>query len=485
MLSSSMLLGVVILQLLAGAVAGRSAPGIGTELAHRVSRVGHLIHRSDRSRADGARSLLAEIAFLRSVTYDQAVESSARSTTMRDLRAGNRAEVLRRLHRHGPASRHELATLTRLSPATVSTVTAELLDDGLLEVAGRVTSAGGRPRVLLRIPPDAGYGVGVEVGETGISVRLYDLGMTRRAEIEHPLLPDRHEPARVVDHIADGVAALPGIARIPPERVLGVGVGVPGIVQQRTSGSVVHGRAFGWEGVPLQPMLAGRLAYPVIVQNGAKVSAQGELWYGAGSGTRHLVVALIGSGVGAGVVLNGRICTGVGGGAGEWGHTVVQLGGRSCRCGSSGCLQTYIGAEGILGRHRERCAVVHRDVERGERVDSHGQRAELAGLLTAHDCAAACDVSTETVAYLGAGLANLLNLINPERVVLSGWAGLLLAQSRLSEIRAATARYALARPYRQAEIVSGQLGEDTVAAGAATLVVERFLGSGGRSVSAS
>lgn len=417
------------------------------------------------------------IAFPWIVAYDQVVESSARSTTMRDLRTGNRAAVLRLLHRSGSVSRHELAALTGLSPATVSTVTAELLADGLVEVAGQVTSAGGRPRVLLRIPPDAGYGIGVDVGENGISLRLYDLAMVRRAELEYGLSPGQHEPTRVVEHIVAGVAALPQLADVPVDRVLGVGVGVPGIVQDGPDGAVVHGRAFGWDSVPLQSMLSDRLAFPVMVQNGAKASAQGELACGAGNGAGNLAVALVGSGVGAGLVLAGRLCTGVGGGAGEWGHTVVQVGGRSCRCGSTGCLEAYVGADSVLARHRERCDDRH--PERFDGVGGSGHHAALAGLLTT-DCAVARAVLDETVEYLGVGLANLLNLINPERVLLAGWAGLLLADSRLAEIRAATGRYALARPYRQAEIVPGQLGADSVACGAATIVLERFLDAGGR-----
>jgi predicted NBD/HSP70 family sugar kinase len=389
--------------------------------------------------------------------------------TTRDIRRDNQAALLHALYFNGPATRPDLLELTGLSTATVSNVTTVLLSAGVLTEAGRLESDGGRPRVLLAVNPGYRYVVGVDVGETRVRVELFDLNLAERAKAEYSLAPDRHDAATVVDHIVSGFDAV--LAEAGQPEVLGVGVGVPGIVEHGRDG-VIHARAFGWDGVPLGRLLRQRLrpAPPhVFVDNGAKTMGQAELWFGAGIGVRHAIVALIGSGVGSCIVTDGVAYRGSASSAGEWGHTTIAAGGRRCRCGGQGCLEAYIGAEGILDRYRLALPA-------GTALDSVDEEEALAKLLVdGADSDVARAVVAETVDYLGIGLANLINLFNPERIVLGGWAGLLLAQHRLADIRTATAGKALAEPYAQTEIVPGQLGPDAVAQGAATLVIEHFL----------
>jgi predicted NBD/HSP70 family sugar kinase len=382
--------------------------------------------------------------------------------TVRDLRRDNRSALLWSLYFDQPRSRQDLSQSTGLSPASVSNVVRELIDEGIVVEAGSVDSDGGRPRVLLRMSPDYGYVIGVDVGETRVRVELFDLTMTELAKADYPLDPREHGVEVVVDRILHGLAAVLTGGGVSPSSILGVGIGVPGVVEQGPE-VLVHGQTYGWDAVPLERLLRAGTDLPLHIDNGAKTMGQAELWFGAGRGAQHAVVALIGSGVGASIISHGSTHRGSTSSAGEWGHTRVMVGGRACRCGSYGCLEAYVGAEAILDRY-------------GLALPGNDQESALAALIDeATKSAAAAEVLDETVLYLGAGIADLINLFNPERIILGGWAGLLLGEGRLPEIREAARRQSLRHPFAATSIELCRLGPDAVALGAATLPVEHFL----------
>jgi predicted NBD/HSP70 family sugar kinase len=412
-------------------------------------------------------------------------------TTTRDIRRQNRSALLSKLFFDGPRSRLELSQLTGLSSATVSTVTAELIDDQLVVEAGQVESNGGRPRVLLRVDPAFGYVIGVDVGETGVTVELFDLAMQRHASDFRPLSSVQPSPAAVVAEVIAGIEGVLAAGRDPdPEgaaprsgefapvpidasAVIGIGIGVPGIVEQGET-VLVHAPTIGWSSVPLVDMLAAEgVAAPVFVGNGAKTQAQAEMWFGAARGVRHAVVALVGSGVGAAVITDGAPYQGVSSSAGEWGHTTMVYGGRSCRCGAQGCLEAYVGAESILDRYK---------AAGGSSADGRSEVAAIDALIAGAQSGSRDSIERvlidETIDFLGAGIGNLVNMFNPERVVLGGWAGLALGTALLRQVRAAAERQALAHPYGQVSIELSQLGADAVALGAATLPLAEFLARG-------
>ncbi|MBL1068802.1 ROK family transcriptional regulator [Streptomyces sp. 7-21] len=395
--------------------------------------------------------------------------------TVHDLRRGNRALLLRRLFFDGPLSRQELGPATGLSSGTVSNVTAGLLADGFISEVGSVESDGGRPRTLLAVAPDGGRLIGVDVGETRVRVSLFGLTLDEMACAEYPLAGPVHDPEYVAARIGEGVSAV--LADVPGAagRLLGVGVGVPGIVEQTPAGAVVHGQAVGWHAVPLEALLRRTPGWPAdvpcYVGNGARTFGQAEMWFGAGRGAGDVVVALLGSGVGACVVTGGATLGGPAGAAGEWGHTTVTVGGRTCRCGARGCLEAYVGAD----------ALVRRWAETGGRPLGDGPERAVAALLDADrdgDEGAAA-VLAETAEYLGAGIADLVNLFNPERILLGGWAGLILGPRLLPDVRRYARRYALRHPAGRARIEMGRLGPDAVTVGAATLPLADFLSRGG------
>jgi predicted NBD/HSP70 family sugar kinase len=383
-------------------------------------------------------------------------------STVRDLRRDNRSVLLSSLYFDQPRSRHDLSQSTGLSPASVSNVVRELIGEGIVTEAGSVDSEGGRPRVLLQVNADYGYVIGVDVGETRVQVELFDLMMTERAKADYPMDPRQHGPGVIVEAILTGLDTVLASAGISPSAVLGVGVGVPGVVENEPE-VLVHGQTFGWEAVPLKRLLRAGTDLPLYIDNGARTMGQAELWFGAGRGAQRVVICLIGSGIGASIIVNGRTPRGPGSSAAEWGHTTIHVGGRACRCGSRGCLEAYVGAEAILDRY-------------GQFPPGEDEESAFAALIdAAATSATAAAVLDETALYLGAGIADLINLINPERIILGGWAGLLLGERMLPAIRQAARQHSLKHPYARTSIELGHLGPDAVGLGAATLPIERFL----------
>lgn len=409
--------------------------------------------------------------------------------TVRDLRRGNRARVLQRLYFDGPLSRQELGPVTGLSSGSISNVVAELSAEGLLEEAGVVDSDGGRPRTLLRVAPDGGLLVGIDIGETRVRVELFDLSLTELARTERLLAQHGYDVERIVAHVRTGVADVLRDAGADPRRLLGIGIGVPGIIERDgpegpdgTRGAVVHGQTIGWRAVPFEQLLREAVdvppEVPLFIDNGAKTLGQAEMWFGGGRGAGAAAIALIGSGVGAcvdhGDILDeDRMSLAL-----EWGHTTVQLRGRRCRCGSIGCLEAYAGAEALRERWRE---------AGGPLPEAADDETALAALLAAayparRDAApdpVALSLLDETAECLGAALADLINLFLPERILIGGWAGLLLGPRLLPEIRRYANEYALSHAAARTTIEMGRLGPDAVTVGAATLPLADFLTRGG------
>ncbi|GHJ42440.1 ROK family transcriptional regulator [Streptomyces sp. TS71-3] len=403
--------------------------------------------------------------------------------TVRDLRRGNRTAVLQRLYFDGPMSRQALGPATGLSSGSVSNVVAELTADGLLEEAGVVESDGGRPRTLLRVAPSSGHLIGVDVGETRVRVEAFDVALEELARTERPLATDGYDVDLIVQHIKDCIAELTAEAEIDPARLLGVGVGVPGIVDGTDPrGTVVHGQTIGWGAVPLERLLRSAVDLPDetawYIDNGAKALGQAEMWFGGGRGARDAAIVLFGSGVGACIVTDGTINGGPRGAPGEWGHLTVSVRGRRCRCGARGCLEAYAGSEALLQRWQE---------AGGQLPEGADEETGVTALLAAARPADGSDpdpvavaVLDETAEYLGAGISDLINLFSPERVLIGGWAGLQLGPYMLPAVRTYADGYALRHPAARVTIELGRLGPDAVTVGAATLPLADFFTRGGR-----
>lgn len=387
------------------------------------------------------------------------------SATVSSLRQRNRALVLTHIVQSGTTTRADLARECGLSLASATNLVGDLIGEGLVHETGSVASRGGRPITLIAPRPSGAYLVGADVGERGVAVELFDLAMTR---VDREFRGGRAEerPETIAHDLDDALGALRQRNPDAWGSLVGVGLGLPGIVETAPDGrQTLYAQSLGWD-----PLAIADLVHhdgPVFAENGAKTQAMAELWFGAARGVDHALVALLGRGVGLGIVADGRLQHGSTSSAAEWGHLKIQREGALCRCGGRGCVEAYLGADAILGAWRDA----------GGRFEGSGWRA-LGELLDAADAgdAAAAGVVDDVVAMLGSSLGGLVNLANPQRIVIGGWVGLRLLEQGLGpRIEAAMRENALRRPGEQTDLVASTFGGDTVAVGAAIMPLESLI----------
>jgi predicted NBD/HSP70 family sugar kinase len=393
----------------------------------------------------------------------------AKKASMKDVRRTNRSLILRHLLLNGPTSRTEIGSVTGLSPATVTSVVNGLLAEGVVKGDGFVDSDGGRPRAILAIDPDGAWVIGADISESLIRVELFDLSLHRLAAREYPFAERHLDTTTVRDILRGATRELFDEVGGDRLRILGLGLGVPGIVEGTgdSDDAVIHAGVIGWRSVDFAG-LADELGCPVYIDNGAKTTTQAESWLGSARGLEHSIVVLIGEGVGAGIITDGRLYRGSSSSAGEWGHTKISFEGPSCRCGSHGCVETFIGASAVLARWKGTETYSGREAEG---IDA------LLDARRAGDEAAIGAVDT-LIEQLGLALSNLVNLYNPQKIIVGGWFGDRIATDFLDELRRATCAYALEQPGNEAVLARSQLGQDAVALGAATLAIDRFVETG-------
>lgn len=389
--------------------------------------------------------------------------------TPQDLRRVNQQKLLRLIYFKEPISRLELSQLSGFSPATVSNLVNNLLEQNLIMQAGFEESQGGRPRESLRINPHYGCFIGVEVAETHIYIELFDIRLKPLADIRYEISPDENSPDAVVDYIVNGIRHVQSQSGVMNEDILAAGIGLPGIVN-RVGGVSVFAPNWGWKNIPLLHLLRDRLDINFQLDSGRQALALAEARFGAGRGVNELAVLLIGTGVGAGIISQGRLLRGITNSAGEWGHTCVDTNGPACRCGKHGCVEAFVGAPGIIRQLRE--------IAPGSPLLEHTSQKVVVRAL--RDAALAGDSTATQVLdavtrWLGVGVANLVNLVNPERVVIGGWCGALLNPYLLLRLPQMVGHYALDEPAGAVEIVPTELELEGVSLGAASLVLETFL----------
>lgn len=389
-----------------------------------------------------------------------------------DIRRVNRGALLKLLFLDGPLNRVDLGALTGLSSGSVTNLCGALLEEGLIIEAGQEQSDGGRPRVQLEVNPDFGAIIGVEIGESGVRVEAFDfrLGVIGVAHVD--VHPQRHAFEVTIAAISSAIDELVATFNGAGRRLIGVGIAVPGMVEHGDDGSRVHAPNIGWQGVPLEALVRERVGAPVFVENGAKALGQVEMWLGAGRGTQHAVVALWGTGVGAAIFVDGILYRGATSSAGEWGHACVVVGGRKCRCGSNGCLEAYIGAEGLLSVWQEADPKAPRS-----EPDEEGWADQL--LDAAPVCEGAQQTLEQAATFFGVASANIANLFNPELIVVGGWLGRKFGAALLTHIAEVMREQALDYAADGVELALGHFGDDAVALGASTLVVAELFATGG------
>ena len=331
-------------------------------------------------------------------------------TGNRDLiRAINRSHVLNAIKSYGPIGRAEIARRTSLSPATVTSITAKLILQDLVLEKSAGDSSGGRPPILLVINPKGGYVVGIKLTETHAICALTDLEAFILAKSSMAL--SGRDPAQVVDELARMLTSFIREQRIPKKQLLGVGVGLAGIVDAE-NGVLRQSPILGWNNVPLRDMLQSRLRIPVYIENDVNTLTLTERWFGPGQGVDNFLTVTVGRGVGLGIVANGQFYRGQTGGAGEFGHITIDPDGPVCACGKRGCLEAYVGDPGLVRSAHEAAA-------RGELSAPVQSVDELLSLAQRGD-SGAVRIFNAAGQILGIGIATLINLFNPKKIIISG-----------------------------------------------------------------
>lgn len=394
------------------------------------------------------------------------------------IKSRNMSAVLLMLLQYGSISRVRLAHLTGLSTTTITNLVAELIDDGIVmqddtEQPRLKRRSVGRPRKKLNLIPDARYVVGIHFGVGHIRVALNDLLARPIAvdTLDHPLdLP-------VIEVLGQTAAmARTLVARHVPageDRLLGVGVGASGLVDPLTGVNVIAPN-LNWHDVPLREYFARQLKLPVVVDNNVRAMALGEALFGQGKEVYSLAFVYARVGVGAGIVVGGRLYHGGGAGAGEIGHmTMLPNGGQTCRCGNTGCLETLVSEQVIIDEARQ---LAVRDPEgllaqRLDKVEGHPLDAVFDAARAGDEAVLA--MLAEHSRYMGIALANVVNILNPEMIVMGG----IFAQGRdilLPMVQATMRQRAFANLGEKVAILSPSFDGDAGVVGAAALALNRF-----------
>ncbi|MFI9628427.1 ROK family transcriptional regulator [Streptomyces sp. NPDC052042] len=372
------------------------------------------------------------------------------------LHRANLERVVRAVRMAGSLTQAEIARTTGLSAATVSNIVRELKEGGTVEVTP--TSAGGRRARSVSLSGDAGIVVGVDFGHTHLRVAVGNLAHQVLAEEAEPLDVDASSEEglgraqRLVERLIEATG-------IGPDKVIGVGLGVPGPIDVESGTLGSTSILPGWKGINPGEELSGRLGVPVHVDNDANLGALGELVWGSGRGVKDLAYIKVADGVGAGLVIDGRVYRGPGGTAGEIGHITLDESGPVCRCGNRGCLETFTAARYVLPLLRP----------------GHGPDLTMERMVRlAREGDPGCRrVIVDAGRHIGSGVANLCNLLNPSRVVLGGplaEAGELV----LGPIRDSVSRYAIPSAARQLSVLPGALGGRAEVLGALALVLSEM-----------
>ncbi|MGO4499185.1 ROK family protein [Paenibacillus sp. 2RAB27] len=370
----------------------------------------------------------------------------------------NKTIVLHHIRTDSPISRARIAEITGLTKATVSSLVNELIESSLVEEIGAGESSGGRKPMMLLFNGMAGYAIGVDLGVHDMLAVLTDLTgkVIRENRIQH-----HNESVEQVTQLLK--TTIREFIETAPESVygvIGIGLGVPGIVDE--DGNLLFAPNLGWENVPLQSQLEAEFGLPVVIDNEANAGAVGEKQFGAGKDTANLIYVSIGMGIGAGIIIKNELYRGATGFSGEIGHISIQHDGPKCRCGSLGCWELYASEHALLEQAGK---------ELGREVD-------LESLLTKAESgdAGVIKLFERLGYYLGVGVVNIINGYNPEFIILGGrlaggekW--LMKPLLDLLEKRS------LPHPRKQLKVEFSELRDRSTVLGAASFAVTKFFAS--------
>jgi predicted NBD/HSP70 family sugar kinase len=391
----------------------------------------------------------------------------------------NRNLVLNLIQSQAPISRVELARRTGLSPATITGIVSDYINSGLVHSMGQGESTGGRRPVLLRLNHKAGFVVGAKLMERAVATAVTDLDANVLFhQVTLLTIADKKgkgsvEPGPFLRGLVDAIEAAIASSGVDRERLLGIGVGMAGVVDAQ-AGLSRYSPFFGWQGVQIAEPLADHFKLAVYVENDVNTLTIAEQWFGHGHGVDNFIVVTVGRGVGAGIVVNGQFYRGAIGGAGEVGHMALKPDGPRCDCGQLGCLEALASDDAILRRCREAIAA--------------GQPTSLSQIsaqtLTVEAVVQAADqgdplarqLLAEAGRWLGIGIANLVDVLNPQLVIVAG-EGVRAGAWRIDPMREAILEHSFNGLVDDLEITIGPSGDEGWARGAACVVLGKLFAS--------
>jgi predicted NBD/HSP70 family sugar kinase len=368
------------------------------------------------------------------------------------------AEVFATIVTRGPLSRRDIARLTGLSQSTITKVVKPMLELGYVVEEKERAAGPGRPIIPLRVNNDSHYVIGAKIAQRELVAVVTDpqaqiLASARRKRSGRPPAAAVAELASLIDELLDERPEF-------RDRVEGLGVGLGGHVDSR-DGTLHYSPILGWRDVPIASLLEEATGLFTVAENDVNALAVAEQWFGAGRDLATFAVVTVGAGIGAAFVVDHELLHGASGVAGELGHVVIEPEGERCTCGNRGCLETIASERAIL-------EAVSR--ESGKRS---GSLAAAARRARAGEPAAA-RAFERAGAALGRGIAVVLNLINPERVILSG-EGLAVSDLLFESLTDALAKSAFSSASADCEIVTRPLEDETWARGAASNVLRHLI----------
>jgi glucokinase-like ROK family protein len=347
------------------------------------------------------------------------------------VRQMNLSVIMHHLRESGSVSRATLAEMSGLNKTTVSSLVQELIDQRFIEEFGLNSAGAGRPAILLRLNPSAGTIVAAEVDVDVLSVIRTNFAAEITWRHREAIGREMGQQA-ILDRLLALLSDATSSALAADGALLGIGVGVPGLVDQET-GTVHFAPNLGWVEVPLRSLLRERFGSPAYVDNEANLAALGEHYFGVAQGYENVLFLSLGVGLGGGIIQEGKLNRGASGFSGEFGHMTIDPEGLPCNCGNHGCWETLVSTAAVFRNLQQaRLRGGERsdgdkspDYERGDESPSYEPGGELLSLpmvLTAARAGdpAAVQALREVGRHLGIGVASLVNALNPDLVVLGG-----------------------------------------------------------------
>ncbi|MGE7592984.1 ROK family transcriptional regulator [Peribacillus frigoritolerans] len=391
------------------------------------------------------------------------------------MKSINRSLILNIIREKGPISRADIAKLTKLTPPTVSSFVKELLEAEIVIERSLGESSGGRKPTLLTLSEDMFHVIGMDIGSQNIKTIL--TGITGKVIKKSVVpLPAQTTNETLLSLMIDSVSGILDHTKIDEEKIVGIGVGMHGIVDVE-QGSSVFAPNLNLQDIPIKRVLEDRFNMMVKVENDGRAMSLGELWFGNGAGIDSFVCINVGRGIGAGIIINGKLYHGSHFISGEIGHMIIDIDGPQCTCGNYGCLQTFASGPSIVEWVKKEMRLGHSslltNLTKGDLEKVTGELIYSSALEGDTLCKTALQQAGR---YLGVGITNVIHTVNPRRIIIGGGvsnAGDLIMDNIIQTVN----QRALTNPAKQTEIILSKFGDDATAMGAVALILAELFTS--------